>query len=356
MLSFLKRNKQPQPYAVIVCGAGVAACTAVLFTAQKNLRTLWLTECKQLPTATNNSAKPQPTPFDSLSPEGVSYLRGILQPQQIVELTLGTFKGVTRNGNYTQFDSILGEGIHLNSQALKTLLIKNIQLHNCITIVNEQATAYATSDTFVEVTTNANNRYKSHWLINGQGEHSTLSQQSSKNLTEDIWVERYIKQTNLQATNTAEFNQTATGWQWQAVDAQHNTCVTKWNAILEKKTDEKKTDTHTSTNNSGNSKHRYNAKWYKRPNCVETTIQHPPRNLLIGTTYYRLDPSAGLGLTTQLKSALLAIRCIHQALRTPHNSAAFIKQFEYQMETSFKEIAYPLAEIYNGYSVVTKLP
>lgn len=351
MLTFLKRKNTPRPYPLIVCGAGISACTAVLFAAQKNIRTLWLTGSEQLPAevSTTNTIQPHSKPFDSLSPEGMSYLRGILEPEHIAQIALGTFDGVTRNGDYTVFDSILGAGIHLNSATLKVLLCEHIQLHSCVTISPEQATIYTTGPHAINVTTNANKTYQSQWLINGQGEHSKLAKQTLSYLTDDIWVERFIEKEKSNAHNSAEFTPTQTGWQWRGIDTKGNACITRWDKNAPASTSSSAPDKIKRKHNS------YNAKWYKRARCIETEKNNPPRALLIGTTFFRFDPSAGLGLTTQLKAALQAVRCVEQALNNPPNSEAFVKQFEYHMESSFNDIALPLADMYRGYGLGVNL-
>jgi hypothetical protein len=318
---------RPNKADLAVFGSTLSAFVAVYAGIQQGLKVIWIKGDYE------KTAIVSPSGFDSIAPEGVHYLRHLISEEEIASLSCGSFYGIQRDHYYQPFDPMLGKGIQLDIDVLKTLLKKKIEAH--IFPLSETVENITQGQNTLSVYTTSGKKIITSWLIDAQGKNSTVSSQPITYLTDNLWISRTMIKENI-IRNKVSFVRNLDGWTWLAYDKHGNKCVTQWkknySAEIEKKS--------------------FNSQWYRRKNAIEPIVTgNEPRIILTVPTFFRLDPSCGLGSTLQIKSALQAVRSISLTLKGDLNNAfGPIFQYAYQMQTTFSELTVPLAEFYRYYN------
>ena len=321
-------------YDLIVCGHSLSAYIALYAACMNHLRVAWLTNS----TEHENKTTHKPTPgFDSLAPEGVHFLRHLVSQQKLQGLSLGTFSGIHRAEGYSEFDSALGQGIQIKSQQLKQYLLQQSEAH--ITELHGEVLGYTLRGDDIEIQTKKQ-AYRATWLINAEGEHSRLSSQPVNVLSEAIWITRKMTNAHTAQRNQVSFETSADGWQWNAADRHGQVCSTRWQRA------DRQTEPPTQA---------FNAKWYRRQQFYESQNDAMTRVLLAGPGCFRFDPACGLGMTIQIKSAMLAIRCIMRAREAESDTEMFIRQYCQQMESTCNDISQNMIPFYRSYGMSFQL-
>ncbi len=314
---------------VIVCGDSLAAVAAVLACKLNGYHVHWVRSRSLDRTVT----KPE-SGFDSLSPEGVRYVHHLLGQTEVDQLGRGSFAGVNRNGTMTYFDHHLGCGMQIEAQQLKAYLIRviprsvSIHVDTCQSLVLEQD--------HVRLHLCSGKCLKAAWIIDGQGELSQLPRHGPLVLSPAIWIERSIDASAGQNENNAnrvEFFSDEDGWRWYAYDKKGMKCVTQW-----RRADVVSPETAGFNNN----KQAINCYWYKRPYACDGRL------ILVGSTFSRLDPCGGIGMTQHLMSALEATKltCV------PKNDIALAAcRYHRIMTDSFHSVAEPMKVFYAQYGL-----
>lgn len=321
------RRNDPDIYDIAVCGSGLSAHIAAYSACNNGLSVLWM---KPEPKSTLTLSEDN---FDSLSAEGVSYLRGLMAPSQMKAINLGEFSSPHSNNQHSIFDKFLGSGLQLNTDKLKSILMENCR-HD-LALLNDSALDYQDTGQILQITGASEPVYSARWLINAQGEQSALSKQPPQYISDDLWISRNAAKPDELQRNSVSFIHDELGWQWQAFDNQGRLCITQWHRWPDASLDTSKL---------------FNCRWYKRENMIESRDGNPPKTLLVTPTNFRFDPASGLGATLQIKSALLAVRAI---IRELHEKPAIspIFQYQQQMQSTFREIAQSLSGFYQSYGV-----
>ena len=324
-----KRKVKNGDYDLAVLGDSLAGYVAVLAAIEQGLRVVWL------PNECDKPRGAEPVGFDSLSPEGGRYLAHLLTPQDIDQLQCGRFDGVHRNGNYTPFDKILGCGFQLSVVELKQLLKQKIAQQAKIIQDQEATFSFEVGCLRLSIRSSLEPVF-CRWVINAQGENSPFSQQGPTYLSEDVWVERRPGDKSTDHKGAAFFHSNDNGWRWIAYDDWGHCCETRWAA-------------------PGSSEpiahNAVNARWYKRPTCLEYYDGLANPTFLIGSTFCRLDPACGLGATLHIKTAIHAVACIARSLSQPLGASCELTNYEKMMASTFNEIAEPMANFYHDYGV-----
>ncbi len=328
-------NNTKTLFDLIVCGNSLSAYIAVYSALLNGLKVAWVNS--QIENSFSYRQH-ESLGFDSLAPEGVRYLNHLLDSDEIDKVSLGVFRSVLRGNQYQVFDSILGEGIQLDVLLLKQMLYKKIK--EKVTLISEEANELKEVDDTLHVYTQFNNMYKCKWLINAQGKESEISTQEIDYLSEDLWVTRELSKVETSTKNAAMFEQDSEGWRWLAYDSQGHLCTTQW-----------KRQPWDTTSTSSPIENAFNSQWYKRQSPVESLGSNIPRILLTIPTCYRFDPSSGLGITLQIKSAILAARCVSIAENEMASSLSHVEHYRCQIEDSFTEITKGLIPFYQRYGL-----
>ncbi|MGB5818530.1 MAG: hypothetical protein WBG90_03530 [Saonia sp.] len=313
---------------VAVCGSTLSALITVYSSIKQGLNVVWIDDSNE------KIGLATPVGFDSLSPEGVYYLQHIISKEELAALSCGNFSGIHRESQYQQFDSMYGTGLQLEVPRLKTLLKGKIMEH--ISPIVDTVINMRPSSNGLILHTTLGEKIEASWLIDAQGKYSRTSSQQIEYLSDELFItRRLVKETAI--TNTASFLPHTNGWTWSAFDEAGNICITQWEINC----------------SSTQGRLLFNSQWYRRRHAVESLDPgKPPRILLTVPTFFRLDPSCGLGATLQIKSALQAVRSMKLALS--NYSFDPIIHYDYQMKALFGELARPLAEFYNGYNLLTR--
>lgn len=330
-----KRKIKNGDYDLAVLGDSLGAYVAVLAAIEQGLRVVWLR---------SNLAKPcavEPTDFDSLSPEGARCLAHILAPQDVERVQRGRFWGIHRNGIYTPFDKMLGSGFQFSVGELKTLLLELLEL---LEKAAQRATIINSNDAVVSFDRHCLQLSSStlsepilcRWVINAQGAHSPFSQHARTYLSDDLWLERTRSSKNTDHKHAVFFQSNDNGWCWTAYDKEGNGCKTHWAAPIV---------------GASIPHNAVNARWYKRPFCLEPYEALANPVFLIGSTFCRLDPACGLGATLQIKSAIQAVACIARCLSHPAGVSLELAGYEKMMTSTLAEIAEPMADFYSDYGI-----
>ena len=310
-------------YDVIVCGHTLAAVVAVLACRSYKLKTCWLPDKQNLHTrpVVNNMGV-----FDSLAPEGVRYLSHVLDRKIIEDISLGHFEGIWRNNQFTQFDSIMGKGLHIDGLILKRRITSLLD-SSTIDIFEGRISALSYDNCQPFIYMELGNKYGANWVIDGLGEKSKLAQNKINYLSDNLWISRNLIDKDVSQANTAKFLSDTRGWSWYAYDNSGRGCLTKWE------------------NNRDVSLGLYNSRWYCRNTCIENRL------LLTVPTCFRFDPSCGLGISLQVKSALLAANVVRQCCRNIVQMDEVLITYKKNMWESFTEIWEALRVFYQEYDL-----
>ena len=329
-------------YDVIVSGNSLSAYIAAYSAYLNELNVAWFNAPATPQKSNIDTDTPRAQGFDSLAPEGVRYLNHLLDIHEINRISTGTFGGIYRNGQYQAFDKILGSGIQLNVDQLKSMLMKKIK--NRVPVFNDQAIALEGSGQYLRVNTRSGGHCHCRWLINAEGQHSLLSRQKVEYLSDPLWVSRALGKIATNNSNTVRFEQKDQGWAWLAYDKHGRECKTQWQQrTLTSQSEASKAE---KTFN----RQYFNSRWYRRKDFVEC-VDGVSRVLLTVPTCYRFDPAAGLGMALQIKSAMLAIHCILDCGKAADEIAIHANQYRHHIESSFNDITEGMVPFYRNYGV-----
>ena len=328
---FRKQKNNPCDYDLAVVGDSLGGYVAVLAALEQGLRVVWLrSEC-----GTGYSIEAEPACFDSLSPEGARYLAHILAPADIEHLQRGRFGGINRNGIYSPFNQALGCGFQFSIVALKQLLMQKIMPR--AKIIQNADAIFAFDRNCLRISTHTTPEHiLCHWAINAEGEFSLFSRQMPTYLSEDLWVVRNFGDRSMHYAGDVFFCEDDISWRWIAYDDEGLACETRWR-----------------TPRTGISipHNAVNARWYKRACCLEYYDEQLRPVILIGSTFFRVDPACGLGATLQVKSALYAVACIARCLSGSVQAPGELASYQAMMDATFNEVAQPMADFYQAYGV-----
>lgn len=310
----------PKIVDVIVVGTNLCALFCAKACQQHGLSTVLLGE---------PPTKFELPGFDSLTPEGVQYLHHLLKSEQIEKLSQGSFSGIWRNGEFSQFESILGSGLQINSQRLKQFLWNLLEKSpvNCPLVSAKKIEFY--SD-YTQVETEINLNFQAYWCLDASGLESPVSKQTVEWLTQPIWIKREMHKGSTHL-NRSEFISNEAGWQWLAFDK--GGLVTK-------------TEFSLNFDPLNAQQPLFNCQWYRRTKIREQRL------LLVGNTAYRFDPAAGISLTQTLKSALYAANSVYKIQKQNWQQDSVLRAYERHMNNNFYAIYEPLGAFYHQLGIL----
>ena len=298
---------------VAVAGGGVAGSAAALACVRLGLDTLWF----------RDAARPDSLWLESLAPEGTGYLRQLLDHEEILILQRGVFRALETEGRTRVFDPMFGAGIHLIPNFLIRQLSRNA-LQQGVRDMGPLETARRNGNDGFELTGRGEGKtFHSRYLIDATGIRAVAARQLGMQRIK-IGGERFIARFRGEPTmppNRARFEQLSSGgWRFYAVDARGGTTITQSKA-----------------GPAPDGSERRNLRWQCSRRFVRDGL------LVVGDCAYRFDPSCGLGMTRALKSALLAARAVHRAMREPGRAAAGLAGYEKGMRGDFLELLQALS-------------
>lgn len=306
---------------VIVSGNCLSAYIAVCALLQYKLSVVWFKSGEDFDLKDST--------FDSISPEGVSFLKNILSGEELEKMYLGFFSGIRRNGQFEPFDTLLGAGKQLKIKCLKEILKK--QIPNEGLVFEEDLDSVSYLESHVRVASISGRVVEGSWLLNAEGEKSKLSVQAAVYLSDDLWVKRFLCEPCPEKSNTVEFSYSEAQWRWLAYDEIGQCSVTQW--------DYKPVSDH----------YYFNCRWYCRDFYFEPVNTSYPRMILLVPTVFRFDPSSGSGVTLQIKSGLLVARQLAAIEIDGLPASKALSRYSYEMETSFSEVYDALSDFYDCY-------
>ena len=292
---------------VAIAGGGVAGSAAALACVHLGLDTLWF----------RDAARPGSAWLESLAPEGRGYLRQLLDDDEIRISRRGVFRVLETEGRTRVFDSMFGEGIHLILEILIRQLTRSA-LQRGMRDVGPLRTVRRDGNDRFELMDREGGIFHSRYLIDATGIRAIAARQLGMQRIK-IGGERFVERfrgARSMSPNRARFERLPSGgWRFQAIDAQGGTTITQSNA-----------------GPAPDRSERRNMRWQ----CSRCFVREGL--LTVGDCAYRFDPSCGLGMTRALKSALLAARAVHRAIREPHQATAGLARHEQQMKEDFLEL------------------
>lgn len=297
---------------VAVAGGGVAGSAATLACVRLGLDTLWF----------RDAIRPGSAWLESLAPEGRGYLRQLLDDDEIRIPQRGVFRALETEGRTRVFDPVFGEGIHLIPEILIRQLTRNARQRGMRDVGPLRTVRRDGNDRF-ELMDREGEIFHSRYLIDATGIRAIAARQLGVQRIK-IGGERFVERfrgARSMSPNRARFERLPSGgWRFHAIDARGETTVTQSNA-------------GPAPGGSG----RRNMRWQCSAHFVRDGL------LTAGDCAYRFDPSCGLGMTRALKSALLAARAVHQAIREPQKATAGLACYEKQMKEDFLELLQALS-------------
>ncbi len=269
--------------------------------------------------------------FDSLAPEGRLLLAHLLTEQQIQSVAVGHFDGIYRNGVYSEFDSVLGQGLQIDTDKLKQLLWQLLKASD-VMLLEVPVTSVDHTEAGIHFKTADERVFNARWCLDCAGAKSQLTTAPLITTGPPLLIKREVSdRPYCLDKNKVEFNRTSSGWVWLAYDTNGVVTTTEYSP------DFPGTEPET---------HFYNAQWYHREHYVDERV------ILLSPCAFRFDPASGMGMTVQIKAALLAARSLFNIIHDGADASILETGYEPEMQVFYRDIRDHLRRFYTDLGIL----